>query len=44
LRPGVERSAARRYQAIGPKRNVLRYTMQLEYHKQLSIVGMAQKN
>ncbi len=28
-------------QAVGPKRKVLRYTMQIEYDKQLSIVGMS---
>jgi hypothetical protein len=27
-------------QAVGPKRKVIRYTMQIEYDKQLSIVGM----
>jgi hypothetical protein len=30
-------------QAVGPKRKVLRYTMQIEYDKQLSIVGIADK-
>ena len=30
-------------QAVGAKRKVLRYTMQIEYDKQLSIVGMAEK-
>jgi hypothetical protein len=30
-------------QAVGPKAKVLRYTMQIEYDKQLSIVGMAEK-
>ncbi len=30
-------------QAVGPKQKVLRYTMQIEYDKQLSIVGMPDK-
>ncbi|MGE3242283.1 MAG: DUF4139 domain-containing protein, partial [Pirellulales bacterium] len=30
-------------QAVGPKRKVIRYTMQIEYDKQLSIVGMPNK-
>jgi len=30
-------------QAVGPKRTVLRYTMQIEYDKQLSIIGMPDK-
>ena len=30
-------------QAVGPKQKVLRYTMQIEYDKQLSIVGMPAK-
>ena len=30
-------------QAVGAKRKALRYTMQIEYDKQLSIVGMAEK-
>src|SRR5262249_8861404 len=30
-------------QAVGPKAKVLRYTMQIEYDKQLSIVGMGEK-
>ncbi len=30
-------------QAVGPKKYVLRYTMQIEYDKQLSIVGMPSK-
>ncbi|HEY4235568.1 MAG TPA: mucoidy inhibitor MuiA family protein [Lacipirellulaceae bacterium] len=30
-------------QAIGPKAKVLRYTMQIEYDKQLSIIGMTEK-
>jgi uncharacterized protein (TIGR02231 family) len=30
-------------EAVGPKRKVLRYTMQIEYDKQLSIVGMPNK-
>jgi Domain of unknown function (DUF4139)/N-terminal domain of unknown function (DUF4140) len=30
-------------QAVGPKAKVLRYTMQIEYDKQLSIVGMMEK-
>jgi hypothetical protein len=30
-------------QAVGPKAKLLRYTMQIEYDKQLSIVGMAEK-
>ena len=30
-------------QAVGPKRKVVRYTMQIEYDKQLSIVGMPNK-
>ena len=31
-------------QATGAKRNVLRYTVQIEYDKQLSIVGMPSRN
>jgi hypothetical protein len=30
-------------QAVGPKEKVLRYTMQIEYDKQLAIVGMPEK-
>lgn len=30
-------------EAVGPKRKVLKYTMQIEYDKQLSIVGMPAK-
>jgi hypothetical protein len=30
-------------QAVGPKKKVLKYTMQIEYDKQLSIVGMPPK-
>ena len=30
-------------QAVGPKRKILRYTMQIEYDKHLSIVGMPNK-
>ena len=39
LRWDVEAAA----QAVGPNRKVLRYTMQIEYDKQLSIVGMPDK-
>jgi hypothetical protein len=40
LRWDVEAAA----QAVGPQRNVLRYTMQIEYDKQLAIVGMPAQN
>jgi Domain of unknown function (DUF4139)/N-terminal domain of unknown function (DUF4140) len=39
LRWDVEAAAG----AVGPKQKVLRYTMQIEYDKQLSIVGMPMK-
>jgi len=31
-------------EAVGPKRKVIRYTMQIEYDKQLSIIGMPNKS